>query len=75
VLQTRLKLGLATKLELWLYAKGFVDREVCKVLSSRLVANGVSEENFDFKVLEQSNQVIEELLLMLPGYFSSVGSV
>ena len=75
VLQTRLKLGLATKLELWLYAKGFVDREVCKVLSSRLVANGVPEENFDFKVLEQSNQVVEELLLMLPGYFSSVGSV
>ncbi|MBE9550195.1 MAG: DEAD/DEAH box helicase [Proteobacteria bacterium] len=71
VLQTRLKLGLSSGLELWLYSKGFVDREVCKTLSSALVKNGVAQEGFSTKILEQNIQVVNDVLLELPSYFSS----
>lgn len=72
ILQTRLKLGLSSSLELWLYSKGFVDREVCKMLASALVANGIAEEGFDFKILEQNAQVVDSMLLELPSYFSAI---
>ncbi len=69
ILQTRIKLGLAKDLEIWLYSQGYVDREVCKMLASSLGASGVPMENYDYKILEEYSHIIEDSLTHLPSYF------
>lgn len=72
LLQSRLKLGLSNKLELWLYAKGYVDREICKIIALKLGENGVQTDQFDYRVLEIFRVEIEELLSKFPSYFSEI---
>ncbi len=70
-LQTRLKLGLSNSLEIWLYSKGYVDREICKLLASSLETKGVPMENFEHTILRTYSQTIEEILTLLPSYFKA----
>jgi POLQ-like helicase len=70
ILQSRLKIGLSSNLEVWLYSKGYVDREVCKIIASSLQSVGVSLNDFDYQVLETHSQVVERCLITLPTYFS-----
>ncbi len=70
MLQTRLKLGLSSSLEVWLYSKGYVDREVCKMLALTLQLEGVPAEGFDYNILDNYSQSVGSVLSTLPGYFS-----
>lgn len=71
-LQSRIKFGLSNNLELWLYHKGFSDREVCKRLSLRLNAEGVDSNKFNYDVLKQYNTQIQEELADLPACFTVI---
>jgi POLQ-like helicase len=68
-LQSRLKLGMSSKLELWLYSKGYVDRELCKALALKLKESGVPTDDFRFDVLEIFSTEIEGVLSAYPSYF------
>lgn len=70
VLQNRLKLGLSSNLEIWLYSRGYVDREVCKVIALSLQEIGVPLDGFDYRVLDTHRDLIFNSLLTLPTYFS-----
>jgi hypothetical protein len=70
-LQSSLKLGLSTELHFWVYRMGYVDREVCKLISERLVSSGVKEDVVDYKALEKYEDEISEILSTLPSYFSN----
>ncbi|MEW8372649.1 MAG: DEAD/DEAH box helicase [Candidatus Thiodiazotropha sp.] len=69
-LQTRLKLGLRNNLEMWLYSRGYVDREVCKKLAISLHSVGVDLDAFDFSILETHKQIVSSCLADFPTYFS-----
>lgn len=69
-LQTRLKLGLSNRLEMWLYSQGYVDREVCKSLGSVLNGQGVDSDVFDSDILRTYHQVVSECIGEFPSYFS-----
>jgi POLQ-like helicase len=69
-LQTRLRLGLRSDLELWLYTRGYVDREVCKRLAVALGEEGVPDEGFDFNILDQHRDALGICLSEFPTYFS-----
>ena len=71
-LQSRLKVGLSSHLELWLFSKGFVDREVCKLISDKLIALGVDPNNFSYKILDEYNDQLAEVLSSMPTYFSDI---
>lgn len=71
-LQSSLKLGLSTELDFWLYSKGFVDREVCKLISSMLESNDVKQDRVDHKAFEKYKNDISAILATLPSYFSKV---
>jgi hypothetical protein len=71
VLQTRLKLGLSNSLEIWLYSRGYVDREVCKKLAIALHGEGVDFNNvFDFRILDTHKDVVAACLVEFPTYFN-----
>ena len=69
-LQTRLKLGLSNGLEIWLYSRGYVDREVCKKLALSLHNEGVDTEVFDFGILKVHKAVVHSVMADFPSYFS-----
>ncbi len=69
-LQTRLKLGLSNNLEMWLYSRGYVDREVCKKLAIALHGQGVDFDVFEFSILDTHKQLVSSCLADLPTYFS-----
>ncbi|SBS28927.1 ski2-like helicase [Marinomonas spartinae] len=69
-LQTRLKLGLSNSLEMWLYSRGYVDREVCKKLAIALHDAGVDFDVFDFGILDTHQQVVNDCISNFPKYFS-----
>lgn len=69
-LQTRLKIGLSNNLEMWLYSRGYVDREVCKKLAIDLHGEGVDFDVFDFSILDTHKQVVGSCLAGFPTYFS-----
>lgn len=70
-LQTTLKLGIGTKLEHWLYAKGLVDREICKDIGGRLESLGYNSNEFPFDLLRKERAVVGELLQNYPAFFST----
>ncbi|MFP6845031.1 MAG: DEAD/DEAH box helicase [Thalassolituus sp.] len=70
-LQTRLKLGLSNSLEMWLYSRGYVDREVCKSLASDLNNQGVDSDVFDTDILNTYHQAVSECIGDFPSYFSA----
>lgn len=69
-LQTRLKLGLSNSLEMWLYAQGYIDREVCKSLGSVLNSQGVDSDLFDYDILKTNHKIVSECISKFPSYFS-----
>lgn len=69
-LQTRLKLGLSNSLEMWLYAQGYIDREVCKSLGSVLNSQGVDSDVFDYNILKTNHKIVSECISKFPSYFS-----
>ncbi|WP_020407144.1 hypothetical protein [Hahella ganghwensis] len=69
-LQTRLKLGLSNSLEMWLYSRSYVDREVCKKLALALHGEGVDFDVFDFGILDTHKQLVSSCLADFPTYFS-----
>ncbi len=69
-LQTRLKLGLSNNLEMWLYSRGYVDREVCKKLALALHSEGVDFETFDYRILDTHRQIVNSCMSDFPTYFS-----
>lgn len=70
MLQSRLKIGLSNSLEVWLYSKGYVDRELCKKLAESLQLEGVPEVNFDYNILDIYSKSIGSVLSEFPSYFS-----
>jgi POLQ-like helicase len=71
-LQNALKVGLKSKLGLWLYSKGYVDREVCKSLVQALSNDDIAPENFSKKILSEKKEIIKLKLDSFPGYFSNL---
>lgn len=71
-LQSSLKVGLSTPLEIWLYSKGYMDREVCKLISATLIALGVDPHKFSYKVLNEYSTQLAEVLSTMPTYFSKL---
>jgi POLQ-like helicase len=71
-LQSRLKVGLSSRLEIWLFSKGFVDREVCKLISDKLIALSVDPNEFSYKILNEYSDQLAEVLSALPTYFSEL---
>lgn len=69
-LQTRLKLGLSNSLEMWLYSRGYVDRDACKELAFSLHIEDVDLESFDFRILDIHKQVVSSCVSAFPTYFS-----
>jgi superfamily II DNA/RNA helicase len=72
LLQSRLKVGLSSQLEIWLFSKGFVDREVCKLISDKFIAIGVDPNKFSYKILDEYNDQLAEVLSTMPTYFSDI---
>jgi len=71
-LQSRLKLGLSNELELWLYSKGYVDREICKIIATDLIIKGVKNDKFKYNILELYSAEIEDRIATFPSYFNNV---
>lgn len=69
-LQNSLKLGLSSEFELWLYSKGYVDREICKLLSNMFNEMGVSTSNIN--ILDENKILVSEIMSGMPTYFSNV---
>lgn len=72
LLQSRLKYGVKTILELWLFQRGYVDREICKLISSFMTEKGVDSNNFGFDILEIYGEKVDELISNFPTYFQAV---
>ncbi|PSW39697.1 hypothetical protein CTM70_14695 [Photobacterium phosphoreum] len=71
-LQNSLKLGLSESFELWLYSKGYVDREICKQLAKTFISAGVNVDNFQNNVLLENAELVEKELANFPTYFTQV---
>lgn len=71
-LQTSLKMGLPTELTKWFYQQGIIDREICKVIVNQLHKNGIGLENFNFRILQQHQELINSILASFPGFFSNL---
>ena len=71
-LQNSLKLGLSDNFELWLYSKGYVDREVCKQLKKTLISAEVDINNFQNNVLSENAELVQKELAKFPTYFTHV---
>jgi len=71
-LQNSLKLGLSDNFELWLYSKGYVDREVCKQLAKTFISAGVNVDNFQNNVLLENAELVQRELAEFPTYFTQI---
>ncbi|MCJ8351734.1 DEAD/DEAH box helicase [Moritella sp.] len=71
-LQNSLKLGLSDDFELWLYSKGYVDREICKQLAKTFISAGVNVDNFQNNVLLENAELVQKELVNFPTYFTQV---
>lgn len=70
-LQESIRLGLKSEFEIWLYGKGYTDREVCKVLSYSL--RDVRKENIvNFNILSENIDLVREALKDLPSAYSQI---
>jgi POLQ-like helicase len=72
-LQQSLKIGLSNDFEKWLFSKGFVDREICKQIRKAYDAAGLRTEGFDYRILRENQEILEQVLEQFPYYFSQIG--
>ncbi|MCF8474594.1 MAG: DEAD/DEAH box helicase [Emcibacter sp.] len=68
-LQSSMRYGLRSSLELWLFQKGYVDREVCKLLAAYLTEQGVDHEKFDSGILDSYREGLNPIVQQFPSYF------
>lgn len=71
-LQNMLKLGMSSDFQMWLYSRGFTDREVCRLLHNKFEDAGVNPDILDFNVLKNNQELVAEVLSKLPTVFSEV---
>ncbi|PMG42726.1 DEAD/DEAH box helicase [Shewanella sp. 10N.286.52.B9] len=71
-LQNSLKLGLSGDFELWLYSKGYVDREICKLLSRSFNDSNINISNFKSNILNKNSELVSSVMSEMPTYFSSI---
>lgn len=71
-LQNSLKLGLSDNFELWLYSKGYVDREICKQLTKTFISAEVNINNFKNNVLTENSELVHKELAKFPTYFTQI---
>lgn len=71
-LQNMLKLGMSSEFQMWLYSKGFTDREVCRVLQKKIEDAGINTDILDFNILKNNHELVSEVLSALPTVFSDV---
>jgi len=71
-LQNQLKLGLSDEFHIWLYGKGYSDREVCKYIAAILekVMSGKNVANHN--ILNDNRELLSKALSRLPRVFSEV---
>lgn len=69
-LQDGLKIGLSDPFEIWLFGKGFADREVCKLIASRVDRKNVPDyQLLDFVNTDVAKERILEAIVGLPSVF------
>ncbi|MGX9539515.1 DEAD/DEAH box helicase [Shewanella sp. A22] len=71
-LQNSLKLGLSDSFELWLHSKGYVDREICKLLSNAFNDSSINIASFKNNILEKNSELVTKVMCEMPTYFSQV---
>ena len=71
-LQKCIKYGLNQPLTIWLYEKGFVDRELCKEICFSLTKMGINPQKFNYDILETHQNVVQDVLSRYPSYFSNL---
>ncbi|WP_350998684.1 hypothetical protein [Shewanella sp. TB7-MNA-CIBAN-0143] len=71
-LQNSLKLGLSDSFELWLYSKGYVDREICKLLSRSFNEGRINIANFENNILDENSELVTKVMSKMPTYFSNI---
>lgn len=71
-LQQSLKIGITNDFEQWLFSRGFVDRELCKSIRVAYDKAGIRTERFDYKILHENQEVLEQVLERFPEYFSQI---
>lgn len=71
-LQNSLKLGLSANFELWLHSKGYVDREICKLISKYFHESGINISNFEINILDKNSELVSSVMSEMPTYFSSI---
>lgn len=71
-LQNQLKLGLSEEFHIWLYSKGYSDREVCKYVAAALGKVMSGRDVVDYNVLKDNKELLSEALSRLPRVFSEV---
>lgn len=71
-LQNQLKLGLADEFQVWIYGKGYADREVCKHISNTLHKVIIGKNVIDYQILKNNPILLKEALSVLPTVFSEI---
>lgn len=71
-LQNRLKFGLAKEFDIWLYGKGYSDREVCKTISRAFAPIRLSENVIDYGILKDNKEFLAATLAALPSVYSNI---
>jgi hypothetical protein len=71
-LQNSLKLGLSDSFELWLHSKGYVDREICKLLSNAFNDASINIDSFKSNILEKNSELVSKVMCEMPTYFSQI---
>lgn len=72
-LQDCLKMGLSEPFEMWLYGKGYTDREVCKFIASRVARSNIPDfQLLDFVNTSEARADILKAIDSLPSVFKDV---
>jgi hypothetical protein len=71
-LQQCLKIGLGSDFEHWLFSEGFVDRELCKAIRLAYNIAGIKTDGFDYRILRDNPEILEQVLSDFPNYFSQI---
>jgi hypothetical protein len=71
-LQNRMKMGLSSELEMLIYNHGYMDREICKILSSRLNASIKPMPILDIELFKAHADLISETVAVFPSVFSKI---
>lgn len=71
-LQNRIKMGLSSELEILIYNHGYMDREICKILSSKLNTSIKPIPVLDLDLFNTHADLISETVADFPSAFSKI---